>query len=189
MNKPYTSFLIILACFLQVSFNNNPKQTFLEEYAPIAVRESHTYKIPASIKLAQAIVETNWGTSELATKANNYFGIKCKVEWSGETYMYVDDDKNKSGKLIPSCFRAYPDAYNSWEDHSKFLRYRSFYSALFDLKSDDYIGWAKGLKKAGYATDPNYDLKLIKVIEQFDLYKYDTSPYIDYFLNQSSSGR
>jgi len=189
MNKNITILVLLFFSILQLSFNKSPKQVFLEQYAPMAVRESLNYKIPASIKLAQAIIETNWGTSELATKANNYFGIKCKAEWEGATYMHIDDDTNKSGKLIPSCFRAYPTIQDSWEDHSRFLRYRSFYTNLFDLKSDDYISWAKGLKKAGYATDPNYDLKLITIIEQFDLYKYDTPRYVEYYKNQSSSGK
>lgn len=190
MKKNYVFFsLAVLFGLSQLSMMKSHRTTFLENYADLAVRESIQYGIPASIKLAQAIIESNWGTSELAVNANNYFGIKCKNEWQGETYFHIDDDTNNKGKLIPSCFRAYRESRDSWEDHSRFLKYRVYYTELFKFKKEDYISWAKGLKKAGYATDPNYDIKLISVIEQFDLYKYDSRKYIEYFLSQSSDGK
>lgn len=185
MIRNYTIICFILAISaLNLSFKSSYKSLFIDEFAPLAVKNSIEYGIPASIKLAQAIHESNWGTSDLAQKANNYFGIKCKTEWTGLTYMHIDDDRDATGKLIPSCFRAYDHKIHSWQDHSKFLRYRKYYTQLFTLRNDDYIGWAKGLKAAGYATDSQYDLKLIKIIEQYDLYKFDQSTFKEFYSKQ-----
>lgn len=174
MNNRRILFVLALLCSLSfLSMNRSPKATFIENYAPLAILEMEEYGIPASIKLAQAAIETNWGTSPLAKKANNYFGIKCKENWPGDTFQHIDDDKDRKGNLVHSCFRAYPDIPTSFKDHSYFLANRIYYKNLFKLAKDDYIGWAKGLKKAGYATDPDYHVKLINLIEQFDLYKYD----------------
>lgn len=182
MNKKFTLLLIVIfSSVFNLSFKISFKSLFIEEFAPIAVKNYVSHGIPASIKLAQAIHESHWGTSDLALKANNYFGIKCKTEWDGLTYMHIDDDRDEKGQLRPSCFRAYESKLDSWQDHSEFLRYRKYYQQLFTIDNKDYINWAKGLKKSGYATDPNYDIKLIKIIEQYDLYKFDQQVFIDLY--------
>jgi LysM repeat protein len=127
-----------------------------------------THGIPASITLAQGCLESGDGLSDLAVEANNHFGIKCHKDWTGPTYYKKDDDPGKS------CFRKYGKAEDSYKDHSDFLRYRDRYAFLFDLDVKDYKGWAYGLKKAGYATNPNYPQLLIKIIEDYKLYQYDS---------------
>ncbi|MBN2167140.1 MAG: glucosaminidase domain-containing protein [Marinilabiliaceae bacterium] len=122
--------------------------------------------VPASITLSQGMLESNFGNSKLAIEANNHFGIKCHNDWTGKT-MHRDDDRPNE------CFRSYKSVLESYTDHSNFLRERSRYEFLFELKSTDYKGWSYGLKKAGYATDPNYPKRLIKLIEDYELYKYD----------------
>ena len=143
-----------------------PQEKYIQKYAPLAVKEMHRTGVPASITLAQGILESGAGLSQLATKGNNHFGIKCHKDWTGKR-MYMDDDRKGE------CFRVYKKAEDSFRDHSDFLRYRDRYKFLFDLKVTDYKGWAYGLKKAGYATDPHYATKLIKYIEDYKLYKYD----------------
>jgi len=172
----YRFLFVVLAAVSCLSWSMSPKQQFIEFFADVAVADMHVYNIPASIKIAQAIIETNWGNSKLAIEANNYFGIKCKETWTGNTYQHIDDDVDKNGKKIPSCFRAYNSFVDSARDHSEFLYNRKYYRELFSLSSTDYISWANGLKKCGYATDPNYAKKLIHVIEQYDLYLYDRMP-------------
>lgn len=147
---------------------------YIERFAPLAIQEMHRVGIPASIKLAQAMVESNAGRSALATKSNNHFGIKCKSYWTGMAYYHKDDDLDNKGKLIESCFRAYADINDSFKDHSDFLKYSPKYSGLFELDATDYKAWAIGLKSCGYATDKAYALKLIQTIEDFQLYRYDT---------------
>ena len=139
---------------------------YIGTYKNIAIDKMEKYKIPASITLAQGILESGNGLSTLAKKSNNHFGIKCHSGWKGKK-VYHDDDKKGE------CFRKYPTPEGSFNDHSKFLTGRGRYEFLFDLKSDDYKAWAKGLKKAGYATDRKYPKKLISFIETFELYKYD----------------
>lgn len=168
-----TYFLLLMVGTSSISWTKLDKALLIDTFAELAVEEMHLYGIPASIKIAQAIVETNWGRSPLVIHANNYFGIKCKENWQGPTYMYVDDDRDQMGKLIPSCFRQYEDIRSSFRDHSIFLTQRKYYSPLFHLDKNDYISWAKGLKQCGYATDPKYAQKLIHLIEQYDLSKYD----------------
>jgi hypothetical protein len=124
------------------------------------------YQIPASITLAQGILESNSGRSRLTVKANNHFGVKCHKSWTGKR-IYHDDDARQE------CFRKYKHPLSSFRDHSLFLFGRKRYAALFDLKLTNYKGWARGLKKAGYATDPKYPVKLIRLIEDYELYKYD----------------
>lgn len=141
------------------------KQEYIQQWHSIAVEQMIEYKIPASITLAQAILESGTGTSPLATKGNNHFGIKCHG-WQGEK-MYHDDDAKGE------CFRVYPAADYSFFDHSEFLTSRPRYSDLFTLEITDYKGWAKGLKKAGYATNPQYPQLLIGLIEEFNLAQYD----------------
>lgn len=139
---------------------------YVEKFAPMAMEEMHKYKIPASITLAQGILESGSGTSNLARKSNNHFGIKCHVGWEGERVTHDDDKKGE-------CFRKYEYASTSYKDHSLFLTTRSRYADLFTLRKGDYKGWAKGLKKAGYATDPKYPNKLISYIERYNLDEYD----------------
>ncbi|MEZ4778908.1 MAG: glucosaminidase domain-containing protein [Flavobacteriaceae bacterium] len=139
---------------------------YVETYSEIAKEEMLQYGIPASITLAQGILESGAGRGELTQKANNHFGIKCHTNWSGEKVYHDDDEKGE-------CFRKYKDAKYSFRDHSLFLTQRSRYQELFKLKKDDYKAWAKGLKKAGYATDPKYPDKLIGIIEKNKLYQFD----------------
>ena len=146
------------------------REQYVERYRDIAIRQMNTYGIPASIILAQACLESSNGNSMLATKGKNHFGIKC-AGWQGRKVYHDDDAKNE-------CFRAYKTDEESFLDHSDFLRYRQRYAFLFDLKTTDYKGWARGLKKAGYATAPNYADALIKIIEDFELHKYDNKNYV-----------
>ena len=139
---------------------------YVKTYAEVAQQEMKSYDIPASITLAQGILESGMGYSRLATQANNHFGIKCHKEWKGKR-IYHDDDKKRE------CFRVYKDPRKSYRDHSLFLTSRSRYDFLFDIKKNDYKAWAKGLKKAGYATDPKYPDKLISLIERYRLDSYD----------------
>ena len=145
---------------------NEKVAQYLELFGPIAQREMETYKIPASITLAQGLLESGFGEGRLATEGNNHFGIKCHRDWNGGRIYHDDDEKGE-------CFRVYLDAGESYRDHSLFLTGRDRYAFLFRLGKRDYKAWAKGLKKAGYATDPKYPDKLIRLIERFDLAQYD----------------
>ncbi len=138
---------------------------YIKEFAEIAQEEMKQYSIPASITLAQGILESGAGKGELVGKANNHFGIKCH-DWKGAVVYHDDDEQGE-------CFRKYSLAKFSYRDHSLFLSNRGRYSSLFKLPKDDYKGWAKGLKNAGYATDPAYPDKLIRIIEKYQLYRYD----------------
>lgn len=144
-------------------------QEYIARYQEVAIREMEQFGIPASVKMGQGIIESAAGTSELAIQARNHFGIKCKKDWAGETYTYDDDAKGE-------CFRKYDSAIRSFEDHSRFLKGNARYADLFQLDPRDYKGWAYGLKKAGYATNPNYAQQLIKAIEDYRLYELDTAP-------------
>ena len=138
---------------------------YIEYFKDIAMQEMIDYGIPASITLAQGILESGSGKGRLAVEANNHFGIKCH-KWDGDKIFHDDDKKNE-------CFRKYKNPQTSFRDHSVFLTTRSRYEFLFDFKIDDYVSWSEGLKKAGYATDPNYPQKLINIIERYKLYEYD----------------
>lgn len=142
-------------------------QQYIEKYREIAVKKMQEYGIPASITLAQGLLESGSGKSDLAVNANNHFGIKCHKEWTGMTYIMDDDEKGE-------CFRKYANAEESFNDHSLFLTSRPRYSALFALDIYDYKGWAYGLKSAGYATNPRYAEMLIKIIEENELFLYDS---------------
>ena len=158
----------LLTIFFIVSVSAKKIQAnidYIEKYHNEAIAQQKKYNIPASITLAQGILESGAGKGRLAVKANNHFGIKCS-DWSGAKIYHNDDRRNE-------CFRKYKSPLESYEDHSKFLVSRDRYSSLFDLKVTDYKGWAEGLRKAGYATDPKYPQKLIKLIETNDLHKYD----------------
>lgn len=158
--------LVLMTVLLSIGAAKNPKLDYIDKYSDLAVKEMKRTGVPASITLAQGILESNAGQSVLATKGNNHFGIKCHNDWKGKT-MKVDDNAPKE------CFRVYPNAEASFRDHSDFLRSRDRYKPLFELKQTDYKGWARGLKKAGYATDPGYADKLITLIEDYELYRFD----------------
>ena len=168
MKRLITALLCILCCLLvQGQVRNKQYEAYIKKYRDIAVEEMRKYHIPASITLAQGLLESGAGQSTLARKSNNHFGIKCGSDWDGKSVRYDDDARNE-------CFRAYKHPKQSYEDHSKFLASRSRYAFLFRLKITDYKGWAKGLKKAGYATDRRYAQRLIDIIELYDLHQYDT---------------
>lgn len=155
---------------------------YINRYKDIAVREMERAGIPASIKLAQGILESNAGQSVLARRAKNHFGIKCGANWQGGTVYREDDDYDANGKLIKSCFRAYKNSEASYIAHSEFLRdpRKAFrYGFLFRLDPQDYRRWAHGLKQAGYATSPTYPEKLISIIERYELYRYDDASTVD----------
>lgn len=160
-------FLFVFAASMQAQRRNARYNEYIKQYAPLAVEQMRRHKIPASITLAQGLLESGAGQSELARKSNNHFGIKCGGGWRGRTVRHDDDARNE-------CFRAYRTPMDSYEDHSLFLRRGARYAFLFNLKITDYRGWARGLKKAGYATDPSYANRLITIIEDYDLYKYDS---------------
>jgi LysM repeat protein len=148
---------------------NVSKDEYIERYKRIAIEEMQRSGIPASITLAQGIVESNNGNSTLARKANNHFGIKCH-KWTGKTFHQDDDEEDE-------CFRKYGNPEESYRDHTDFLVSGSRYDFLFDYKSNDYKSWAKGLKKAGYATSPRYADDLIRTIEENELYRFDNGDY------------
>lgn len=157
---------------------NQAYENYIQQYKSVAIEQMHKYKIPASITLAQGLLESGAGQSRLARKANNHFGIKCH-NWNGKR-MYHDDDRKDD------CFRSYNSALESYEDHSKFLRSGSRYSKLFKLKITDYKGWARGLKSAGYATASNYASKLIQIIELYELDQYDKEKKKEVFVKTIS---
>jgi len=163
-------FLTLLIAMLQVRSQavDYPKavKLYIDKYKDVAVNEMAIYRIPASITLAQGIHESRAGLSELATQANNHFGIKCHKDWLGKTY-HVDDD------APDECFRRYDSPMESFRDHSYFLTQRDRYKGLFELDVTDYKGWAHGLKAAGYATNPKYAEILIRTIEEYQLYQFD----------------
>ena len=160
------SILLSLCCSGAFAQARMTTAEYIEKYAWIAVREMESFQIPASVKLGQGILESSSGNSPLAREANNHFGIKCKKEWTGPTYIQDDDEKDE-------CFRKYPSVQASYEDHSQFLRKNQRYAELFTYSPSDYSSWAHGLKKAGYATNPKYAPLLIKTIEENRLYEYD----------------
>lgn len=144
-------------------------EQYIEKYYVMAVREMHRTRIPASITLAQGILESGSGNSRLTQQGNNHFGIKCKGNWTGPTILEDDDEKQE-------CFRAYDSAWQSFRDHSDFLLKNSRYAFLFDFEPTDYVQWANGLKKAGYATNPAYAEMLIRNIEKYHLEQFDKMP-------------
>lgn len=161
------SIILIAAATMQLQAQNLTRQQYINKYKDVAIKQMHKHKIPASIILAQACLESGDGNSTLARKANNHFGIKCHNGWKGKGYKHDDDAKGE-------CFRKYNDPIDSFTDHSYFLISGSRYNSLFDLPITDYKAWAHGLKAAGYATNPKYAKLLIDIIEEYKLYKYDT---------------
>lgn len=160
--------LVVLLCFisLQLSAQKLTRDQYIQKYKDLAIKEMNRSGIPASITMAQAMLESDNGNSTLAQKSNNHFGIKCAGEWQGEK-VYHDDDRRQE------CFRKYNNVYESYVDHTDFLRYKQRYAFLFELEPTDYKEWAKGLRKAGYATNPKYPELLITIIEDNKLYLLD----------------
>jgi len=169
--KTWVSLILVSISCLSL-FATAKADKYINEFSSIAESEMMRVGIPASIKLAQGLLESNWGESKLATEANNHFGIKCGSRWTGKEMYRGDDDYAKDGKLMQSCFRAYDSAFESYMAHSDFLM-KTRYSGLFELSTLDFRGWAHGLKNAGYATDPNYPKKLIQIIERYELHRFD----------------
>lgn len=162
-----TLFILILFSAVQLNGQKLSRAQYIEKYKDVAIKQMHKHRIPASIILAQACLESNNGNSTLAVKANNHFGIKCHDGWKGKKIKQNDDKRRE-------CFRKYDNAIDSFTDHSYFLISRQRYSSLFDLPITDYKSWAHGLKAAGYATNRKYATLLIDIIEEYELYKYDT---------------
>ena len=172
MKKLKLLLILIISCLtLQAQTRNKQYEDYIKKYRELAVEEMKKYHIPASITLAQGLLESGAGQSTLARKSNNHFGIKCGGDWTGKTVSHDDDARGE-------CFRAYKHPKDSYEDHSKFLAGRPRYASLFKLKITDYKGWARGLKKAGYATNPRYADQLIGIIELYELHKYDEKNYL-----------
>lgn len=167
------SFVASTGVLAQMKWNQK-YQTYINQYRDLAIEQMLKFKIPASITLAQGLLESGAGYSELATKGNNHFGIKCHG-WTGRK-TYHDDDEAQE------CFRAYNNVYESYEDHSLLLSRQPRYRSLFSLDGDDYKGWAHGLKKCGYATSPTYAQKLIGIIELYKLQQYDKAKKYDRFM-------
>lgn len=171
-------FIAVVGCWLlgvvtasaQVRWNAQ-YQEYVDKWSGVAVEQMERYHIPASITLAQGLLESGAGRSDLARQGNNHFGIKCHNGWTGPTVYFDDDQRN-------DCFRAYGSARDSYEDHSLFLVKGRRYASLFKLKQTDYKGWARGLKAAGYATNPRYADHLIEIIEVYKLYEYDNGKRI-----------
>jgi flagellum-specific peptidoglycan hydrolase FlgJ len=157
---------VVLEATTRVKVTTELVIAYIDRYKNIAKENMVNSGIPASITLGQAILESGSGTGPLSVQANNHFGIKCHKEWDGPSIRHTDDEENE-------CFRKYDDPSHSFRDHSYFLTSRSRYANLFSLPKDDYKAWAKGLKAAGYATDPKYPEKLISLIERYQLQRYD----------------
>ena len=166
MKKLFLLLSLLFPILLYLNAQRITPEEYIQTYKDIAMREMRDHKIPASITLAQGLLESGAGNSALAREAKNHFGIKCHKGWDGDTYIMDDDEKDE-------CFRMYSNAEESFVDHSLFLTTRSRYAALFELDITDYVGWAKGLKAAGYATNPKYAQLLIDRIKLYDLSKYD----------------
>ncbi len=165
MKNTIIGILFLLFSFISVTAQFS-RSDYIRKYQALAIDEMNRSGIPASITMAQACLESSDGNSELSRKSNNHFGIKCKSYWAGKKVYYDDDRKNE-------CFRKYKTVEESYIDHTDFLMDNPRYYGLFQLPPDDYVGWAKGLKKAGYATAKDYDKKLIKIIEDYQLYRLD----------------
>lgn len=174
MERKYYLLLGFLLCLI-IQVHATPRISrgdYISRYKADAVKDMLKTGVPASITLAQAAFESGDGNSDLAREANNHFGIKCHKEWNGETYIQDDDRRNE-------CFRKYNSVIESFDDHSNFLRTRDRYAFLFSIPRTDYRAWAHGLKKAGYATNPHYPERLIKIIEENQLYVLDTITSIE----------
>lgn len=183
MTKTFlVSCALCLAATMTFAQSQQDYLDYIERYKDIAIREMERAGVPASIKLAQAILESNAGRSPLARQANNHFGIKCGPDWKGKSYSQEDDEYDENGKIVKSCFRVYKTAEASFVAHSEFLRdpqKTNRYGFLFMLDPTDYKRWAQGLKRAGYATSATYPERLINLIERFELYRFDKMSTVD----------
>lgn len=166
MKKYFLLFFLSSLFFKHIAQSNDKILQYITNYSHLAVIEMYRYKIPASITMAQAIIESGAGTSELSINANNHFGIKCHADWEGMNYIQNDDEQTE-------CFRKYFSVDESFRDHSLFIISRPRYAELFNLPITDYKAWAYGLKDCGYATQKEYPEKIIKIIEKYQLYKLD----------------
>jgi len=175
--KPFVFILFAFACNHVLAQSSQTIKNYIASYKDIAIQEMQRTGVPAAITLAQGIHETSAGTSDLILKSNNHFGIKCKTEWTGAAVYHDDDAKGE-------CFRKYDDPFQSYRDHSDFLKNRPYYASLFLLDPTDYKAWAYGLKKAGYATNPKYAQILIRLIEDYGLEEYSLIA-----LNTKSDGK
>lgn len=169
----FLTLAIVLVFNILIKSQSITIPQYIDRYRAIAIRNMLDFKIPASITLAQGILESANGNSDLAVQANNHFGIKCHKDWLGKTYLKTDDKENE-------CFRVYDAPEESFADHARFLSTRKRYASLFLLDKNDYKAWAQSLKDAGYATNPQYPQLLIKIIETNNLWQYDTnySPFL-----------
>jgi LysM repeat protein len=165
--------LVFVFCSAVIFAQKLTPEMYIEMYREAAVAEMKRSGVPASITLAQGILETESGNSDLVKKSNNHFGIKCKSNWTGESVKHTDDAPNE-------CFRKYNSASESYKDHSDYLKTSTRYASLFELSPSDYKGWAYGLKKAGYATNPKYPQIVISNIEKYNLQQYDDSNRVVY---------
>ena len=179
-NRHYILLLFILSLTTTTLSAKYSTRDYIRKYKKLAIAEMKKYKIPASITLAQGILESGNGNSTLARRANNHFGIKCHDNWRGKTMKWDDDARNE-------CFRKYKNVAESYRDHSKFLKNRGRYSSLFRFKITNYSAWARGLQKAGYATNKKYSSLLIRVIEENRLYRFDNKKYQREVLKESDS--
>ena len=182
MRKHVLIFLFLSLSIRSYSQKRYTRDDYIKTYSKIAVDEMKRSGIPASITLAQGMLESDNGNSSLTREANNHFGIKCHKHWDGKR-VYHDDDANNE------CFRKYPSAEDSYRDHTDFLMQTSRYIALFELKSNDYKGWAKGLKKSGYATSSSYSSDLIRIIEENELYRLDEGDFSRPFLTKIAKNK
>lgn len=177
MKKLILIFLMLVSAVTALS--DTPQQSYIKKYYSLAVEEMYRTGVPASITLAQGLLESGNGLSMLAAKGNNHFGIKCHNTWTGAKVYHDDDRKGE-------CFRKYDSPEESFRDHSDFLRYRDRYKFLFDFELTDYKSWAYGLKAAGYATDQKYPEKLIRLIEEYRLYEFDSQKPVHQHHSQSA---
>lgn len=180
MNLLHSLSVILLPTFLAANTSfaaAKPKNDYISRHLDIALMEKARSGIPVAVTIAQGIYESAWGESRLATEAQNHFGIKCGKDWYGPSFSHEDDDVDSTGAIIKSCFRKYESTEHSYIDHTDFLMSRPRYEFLFGYADSDYRSWAHGLKKAGYATNPEYAYRLIKIIEDYELYKYDGLAY------------
>lgn len=173
------AFSLTLGTIAQAQVRSKTYEQYINKYKDIAIDEMNKHHIPASITLAQGILESGAGQSWLAQASNNHFGIKCGISWTGNTVRHDDDARSE-------CFRAYKHPKESYEDHSKFLMTGQRYAFLFKLDPTDYRGWARGLKQAGYATAPDYANRLINLIELYELYKYDYKSNMKWVFNNTN---
>lgn len=178
-NKTSNSQTEVLEATSKVKVTTEIVLKYVDQYKVVAIKNMQLHGVPASIALAQAILESGAGTGNLSQRANNHFGIKCHKDWVGDSVKHDDD-------ALQECFRKYNTVLDSYEDYAAFLRGRKWYEPLFKLQKDDYVGWANGLKKAGYATDPKYPSKLIGLIERYQLQKYDAEALGTQFISTKS---